>query len=75
LQAFRFYAAAAERAHEEDWPDDAWRHWRYRRASLARLLASEGLMQQVAAAYTAVREQTTPRAPTRWEQIKSMLHL
>lgn len=31
LQAFRFYAAAAERAHAEDWPDDAWRHWRYRR--------------------------------------------
>ncbi|MGO9946892.1 MAG: protein kinase domain-containing protein [Steroidobacteraceae bacterium] len=42
LQAFSFYAEAAERAHRDDWPDDAWIHWRYRRASLARLLALEG---------------------------------
>jgi WD40 repeat protein/TPR repeat protein len=51
LQAFRFYAAASERAQDQDWPDDAWRHWRYRRATLARLLAREGAMQQVADAY------------------------
>jgi WD40 repeat protein/serine/threonine protein kinase/TPR repeat protein len=57
LRAFRFYAAAAERAHEEDWPDEAWRRWRYRRATLARLLAREGMMTQVADAYTSVREQ------------------
>ena len=56
LRAFRFYAAAAERAHDEDWPDEAWRHWRYRRATLARLLAREGMMGQVADVYTAVRE-------------------
>ena len=55
LQAFRFYTAATERAHDEDWPDDAWRHWRYRRATLARLLAREAMMQQVADAYTAIR--------------------
>jgi TPR repeat protein/Tol biopolymer transport system component len=56
LQAFRFYAAAAERAYGEGWPDDAWQNWRYRRATLARLLAREGLMQQVADAYASVRD-------------------
>jgi WD40 repeat protein/TPR repeat protein len=55
LQAFRLYAAAAERAHDEDWPEDAWRHWRYRRATLARLLARDGMMQQVADAYASIR--------------------
>jgi WD40 repeat protein/TPR repeat protein len=54
LRAFSYYAAAAERAKNEAWPDDAWRHWRYRRATLARLLAREGLMQQVADAYASV---------------------
>jgi hypothetical protein len=56
LQAFKFYAASVERAHDEDWPDDAWRNWRYRRASLARILAREGMMQQVADAYQVIRE-------------------
>ena len=51
------YAAAADRARYEDWPDDAWKHWRYRRATLARLLAREGMMQQVADAY--VKESAT----------------
>jgi WD40 repeat protein/serine/threonine protein kinase len=46
LSAFRFYASAAERARDEAWPDEAWRHWRYRRATLARLLAREGMMGQ-----------------------------
>jgi hypothetical protein len=55
LQAFKFYAASAERARDEGWPDDAWRNWRYRRASLARILAREGMMQQVADAYRAIR--------------------
>jgi eukaryotic-like serine/threonine-protein kinase len=64
LQAFEFYAAAVESAHDEDWPDDAWRHWQYRRASLARLLALEGMMQQVADAYAAVLDQRSAR-PTR----------
>jgi len=59
LQAFTDYAAAAERAHDEDWPDDVWKRWRYRRASLARILAKEGRMQQVADAY-AGREPPTP---------------
>jgi TPR repeat protein len=58
LHAFSDYAAAAERAHGEDWPDEAWRHWRYRRATLARLLARQGMMQQVADAYTQVLART-----------------
>ena len=57
LQAFTYFAAAAEHARDEDWPDDAWRGWRYRRATLARLLAREGMMQQVADAYPTVRDQ------------------
>jgi WD40 repeat protein/serine/threonine protein kinase len=63
LQAFALYAAAAEHARDEDWPDDAWKHWRYRRASLARLLAQEGMMQQVADAYRAVLDKGS-RRPT-----------
>jgi TPR repeat protein len=55
LRAFRYYAAAAERARREDWPNVAWKSWRYRRASLARRLAHEGLMKQVAAIYDNVR--------------------
>jgi WD40 repeat protein len=63
LNSFSEYAAAAERAHDEDWPeDDAWRDWRYRRATLARLLAREGMMPQVAAAYTQVRDSSGPAA-------------
>jgi len=54
LQAFRLYATAAARAHDADWPDGAWNHWRYRRATLARFLAREGMMQQVAETYAAV---------------------
>jgi TPR repeat protein len=75
LRAFRFYAAAAERAHDEDWPDEAWRGWRYRRATLARLLAREGMMTQVADTYTSVREQMTLHTPAPWEEIKAKLHL
>jgi WD40 repeat protein len=54
LKVFSYYAAAAERARDEDWPDHAWKNWRYRRATLARLLAYDGKMQQVADAYSAV---------------------
>jgi WD40 repeat protein/TPR repeat protein len=55
LASFHFYAAAAERARMEDWPDDTWRDWRYRRASLARVLALTGMMREVAQEYTRVR--------------------
>jgi hypothetical protein len=53
LEAFRGYALVAERARLEHWPDDAWRVWRHRRASLARVLALEDLMPQVSDAYAA----------------------
>jgi WD40 repeat protein len=56
IAAFKYYAVAAELAHREDWPDGVWRNWRYHRATLARLLAREGLMQQVADTYTAVHD-------------------
>jgi len=61
LSAFKYYASAAERARLEDWPDDAWRNWRYRRASIARLLEREGMMQEVAQVYEAVLKQDAPR--------------
>ena len=51
LEAFKLYAAAAERARLEDWPDGAWIVWRYRRATLARLLEREGMIGETAAAY------------------------
>jgi WD40 repeat protein/energy-coupling factor transporter ATP-binding protein EcfA2 len=74
LQAFRYYAAAAERAHAEDWPDEAWRSWRYRRATLARLLARKAMMSEVAKAYSAVREQRSLNTPTLWEKIEAAAH-
>jgi TPR repeat protein len=67
LDAFGYYAAAAERAQLEDWPEDAWRSWRYRRASLARLLAREGMMKEVADQYDRVREQYAASTPSSWE--------
>ncbi len=56
MESFEYYAAAAERARNEDWPDDTWVAWRYRRASLARILEREGMMQQVGDAYADVRK-------------------
>lgn len=58
LEAFGLYARAAEHAGAEEWPDDVWSRWRYRRASLARVLALEGRMQEVATAYEAVRAES-----------------
>ncbi len=55
LEAFKYYAAAAESARRADWPDGVWRSWRLRRASLARLLALDGWMSQVAAAFDVIR--------------------
>jgi WD40 repeat protein/serine/threonine protein kinase/TPR repeat protein len=71
LAAFALYAAAAELARLDDWPDDAWKTWRYRRATLARLLAREGMMQQVADAYAAVRSRWATRPPSLWERVQS----
>jgi len=60
LDSFGHYAAAAERARLESWPEAAWRVWRYRRASLARLLARQGMMKQIAKEYEAVRQRYAP---------------
>ncbi len=54
IDAFRSFAAAVERADAQDWPDDIGRHWRHRRATLARLLARDGMMQQVSDAYNLI---------------------
>ncbi len=62
------YAAATERARREDWPDGAWRNWRYRRASLARLLARDGMMQDVADVTTGAGEPDAPRLAF-WERL------
>jgi TPR repeat protein len=74
LQAFTRYAAAAERAREEDWPDGAWKAWRYRRATLARLLANTGMMQQVADAYSAMLDKGASRPSTLWERFEAWVH-
>jgi hypothetical protein len=74
FHAFRFYAAAAERAHDEDWPDYAWRHWRYRRASLARLLAREGMMREVAEVFEDVRARYAAQSPAIWHRLMALLH-
>jgi TPR repeat protein len=63
LESFKHYAAASQRAQNEDWPDGAWKNWRYHRASLARVLAHAGMTQQVADAYAALLEQPSPGPP------------
>jgi WD40 repeat protein len=74
LEAFRYYAAAAERARVEDWPDDAWKSWRYRRASIARLLEREGMMEQVAVVYNTVRTQYAAPS-TLWQRVTSLVDM
>jgi WD40 repeat protein len=74
LESFRRYAAAAERARIEDWPDEAHRNWRYQRASLARLLANEGMMRDIADAYDDVRKQYAPR-PTMGDRLISLVKM
>jgi TPR repeat protein/autonomous glycyl radical cofactor GrcA len=59
LAAFTLYARAAEGARKLAWPENVWRSWRYRRATLAHLLARAGLIAQVASAYEAILTQQT----------------
>jgi TPR repeat protein len=73
LAAFSLYAAAAERAHYEDWPEDAWRNWRYRRATLARLLAREDRMSEVAQLYDRVHHQPVARPPMLGQRVSSFM--
>ena len=72
LSAFNYYASAAERARLEDWPDATWRDWRYRRASIARVLAREGTMEEVAGEYGDVRKRYAPH-PTVWQRVASSM--
>jgi TPR repeat protein len=72
LAAFRYYASAAERARQEDWPTESWKNWRYRRASLARILARAGMTREVVAAYEAVREQYALPRSTLWSQLAAV---
>jgi hypothetical protein len=69
LESFKYYAAATERARIEDWPDEAWKSWRYHRASLARLLERQGMMQEVADTYTSVRRQYASPSRTLWQRL------
>jgi TPR repeat protein len=73
LESFKLYAAAAELARREDWPEATWRNWRYHRASLARLLAHQGMMQQVADSYTAILQQASS-PPSLWQRIEAEIH-
>lgn len=54
LRAFGYFAAADARAERAGWPDNASMPLRYRRASLARVLARAGMMPQVAQTYERV---------------------
>lgn len=56
LEAFTLYARAVRQAQAQNWPDGVWRTWRYRRSTLARVLAADGKMQQVADAYDQILE-------------------
>ena len=71
LESSTHYAAAAERARHDDWPDEAWRNSPIHRASLARVLAREGMIQEVADAYDGVCRQSAPR-PSLWERLASI---
>jgi WD40 repeat protein/TPR repeat protein len=73
LGSFKYYAAAAERARIEDWPDDAWRNWRYRRATLARLLGREGMEGEVADAYEGALTKYAPPQSTLWSRLTSLV--
>ena len=70
LGAFEHYAAASERARLEAWPDAAWINWRYRRATIAHVLANEGMMEAVAARYEEIRRELAPRE-TAWRRLES----
>jgi TPR repeat protein len=74
LESFKYYAAAVERARIEDWPEEAWRNWRYRRASLAHLLANAGRMREVAGVYEEVCKRYAP-PPTTWGKLLTSLNM
>lgn len=74
LESFGYYAAASLQAQNEDWPPSEWRNWRYHRASLARVLDRNGMMQQVADAYSAILEKGNRRPKSWWQRMAAKLH-
>jgi WD40 repeat protein/tRNA A-37 threonylcarbamoyl transferase component Bud32 len=72
LEAFRLFALAAAQAEGENWPDASWREWRHRRASLARLLARAGMMQDVADVFATVTEREPPQSQSLWQRFISL---
>ncbi len=72
MDSFKYYAAAAERCRVEDWPIDAWRNWRYRQASLARILAREGMTEEVVRVYEEIRQRYAPPRPTLWARLTAL---
>jgi hypothetical protein len=73
LQSFTRYAAAAEAASNEAWPDTSWAAWRYHRATIARGLAQAGMMQSVAEAYKRVRAAATASQDTWLQRLRARL--
>jgi WD40 repeat protein len=55
LGAFALYAIAVERAQRDGWPAELSQEWRYRRASLARILERQDMMDQVAQKFSLVK--------------------
>lgn len=51
LQALALYTLASEQARLQAWPDAVYKVWRYRRATLARVLAHDGLIREVVETY------------------------
>jgi hypothetical protein len=65
LKAFALYATAAELAYRDSLPENEWQVWRYRRASLARLLAEQGMISEAAAAFGMVQRNLSVERPFR----------
>jgi WD40 repeat protein len=71
LSSFKSYAAAAQGASDEAWPDSSWANWRYHRATLARVLAQAGQMQAVADAYQTVRAAGAKPRGSWWQKLRA----
>ncbi len=74
LEAFKLYAEAAERAQDQGWPDSAWSSWRYRRATLARALALEGMMPEAADAYRIILDEGGARTAGFGASLSGLTH-
>jgi WD40 repeat protein/TPR repeat protein len=75
LRALEDYTAASECARKDGWPEPLWIEWRYRRASLARILAHEQQMAQAAEAYVTGASRCPDRSPHAWDHFTSLISL